>query len=544
MRSRILVKSIAGPYILQAWREDSPIWRNIEFYLTACNHSCVPTRRPGEAPLWTTFSVRQALPAARFGRLRNGSQLEFLCTAQGLVLLVGFLTGLPARGTGQASAEAFKDRLAEGVKLLDEGHLLESVKVLNDAKQSAPEDARPYFYCGMAFAQAGRMRDAASELGEAAHLAPAQLDYRVFQAHVLVELKQASAAQDALAVFQKEQMLEQLSPAWLRLLADVYYRLQIADPALKILDLWSQRDPADARIDLYRGQVYVVKGQPEMALSFFRRSLEKSTQNPQAYFEMGTILYEKNQLLPAKNALLSAVREEANNPEYRSKLASVYLAMGEADAAIECLQSVEPAGSNIPMIYYILGRAYRSKGDAARAARYVEKFQQATASDRDRQARTLDADRPIGQAQRQLDQGNPEAARSLFQKALQVDPNRWEPNAYLAEMDLNSGNLQDAYPRLQRLEQIDPDSAVGNFLMARYWFQQKDYSRARLYAEKVKVSRPDNSELRALLGEIYLELGEKQKATQEYEEAIHLAPERADLRERLRKVTGEGPREN
>jgi len=111
-------------------------------------------------------------------------------------------------------------------------------------------------------------------------------------------------------------------------------------------------------------------------------------------------------------------------------------------------------------------------------------------------------------------------------------------------MDLNSGNLQDAYPRLQRLEQIDPDSAVGNFLMARYWFQQKDYSRARLYAEKVKVSRPDNSELRALLGEIYLQLGEKQRATQEYEEAIHLAPERADLRERLRKVTGEGPREN
>ena len=357
MRSRILVKSIAGPYILQAWREDSPIWRNIEFYLTACNHSCVPTRRPGEAPLWTTFSVRQALPAARFGRLRNGSQLEFLCTAQGLVLLVGFLTGLPARGTGQASAEAFEDRLAEGVKLLDEGHLLESVKVLNDAKQSAPEDARPYFYCGMALAQAGRMCDAASELGEAVHLAPAQLDYRVFQAHVLVELKQASAAQDALAVFQKEQMVEQLSPAWLRLLADVYYRLQITDPALKILDLWAQRDPTDARIDLYRGQVYVVKGQPEMALSFFRRSLEKSTQNPQAYFEMGTILYEKNQLLPAKNALLSAVREEADNPEYRSKLASVYLAMGDADAAIECLQSVEPAGSNIPMIYYILGRA-------------------------------------------------------------------------------------------------------------------------------------------------------------------------------------------
>jgi len=468
--------------------------------------------------------------------------LKFFRIVAGMVLLVCLLGEPPASVAGKTGAEPFNAQLTEGAKLLGEGRLLESIKVLNSAKQSAPQDARPYFYCGMALAQAGRMRDAASELGEAVRLAPEQLDYRVFQAHVLEQLKQKSAAQDALAVFQKEQMVERLDPAWLRLLADVYYRLQITDRALKVLDLWARRDPADARIDLYRGQVYEVKGQPDMALASFQRSLEKSTENPQAYFEMGTILYEKNKLLPAKNALLSAVREGANNPEYLSKLASVYLAMGDADAAIESLKRVEAASPNVPVIYYILGRAYRSKGDPARAAGYMEKFQQATSAERDRQARNLEAERPIAQAQRQLDDGNPEAARALFEKALQVDPNRWEPNAYLAEMNLNSGNLRDAYPYLRKLEQLDPDSAIGNFLMARYWFKQKGYDQARLYAEKVKLSRPDNSELRALLGEIYGKLGEMQKARQEYEEAIHLAPERADLRERLRKVTGEGIR--
>jgi tetratricopeptide (TPR) repeat protein len=467
-----------------------------------------------------------------------------LCHLPFAILCLCFLGGLSACGAEQTGAETLETGLAQGIKLLNEGHVLESVKVLNIAKQSAPQDARPYFYCGMALAQAGRMRDAAYELGEAVHLSPEQLHYRVFQAHVLEQLKQASAAQEALAVFQKEQMAEQLSPAWLRLLADVYYRLQITDEALKVLDLWARHDPTDARIDLYRGQVYVVKGQPDMALSFFRRSLEKSPQNPQAYFEVGTILYEKNELLPAKNALLSAVRENANNPECLSKLASVYLAMGDPDAAIESLKKVEPAGPKMPMIYYVLGRAYRSKGDTTRAAAYMEKFQQATSAERDRQARTLAAERPIAQAQRQLDQGNPEAARALFQKALEADPNRWEPNAYLAEMDLNSGDLRAAYPLLQKLEQNDPDSAVGNFLMARYWFKKRNYDQARRYAEKVKLSRPDNSELRALLGEIYVKLGEKQKARHEYQEAIHLAPGRAEWRERLRRVTGEGVREN
>src|SRR2546430_15821783 len=39
--------------------------------------------------------------------------------------------------------------------------------------------------------------------------------------------------------------------------------MQMTDQALKILDLWAQRDATDSRIDLYRGQVYVVKRSEE-----------------------------------------------------------------------------------------------------------------------------------------------------------------------------------------------------------------------------------------------------------------------------------------
>jgi tetratricopeptide (TPR) repeat protein len=469
------------------------------------------------------------------------SESRFNRIALFATLLAGLL-GLPCvRDAAQSRTDSFEARLAEGIKLLGKGRLLESVEVLNGAKQSAPLDARPYFYCGMALAQAGRMRDAASEVGEALHLAPEQLPYHVFQAHVLEQLKQAAAAQEALAALKDEKALEQLDLAWLRLLADVYYRLQVTDQALKILDLWAKRDPTDARVDLYRGQVYGVKSQPDMALNCFRRSLEKSTDNPQAYFELGKVLYEKNQLALAKDALLSAIREDSKNPEYLAKLASVYLAMGDADAAIECLKNVEAAGPNVPAIDYVLARAYRSKGDAARSAAYLENFQRATTAERDREARKLEADRPVAQAQRQLEGGNRQAARDLFEKALQVDPNQWEPHAYLAEMDLDSADAKEAYAHLQKLEQIDPDSATGNFLMARYWFARKDYDKARLYAEKVKLSRPANSEVRALLGEIYAELGEKDKSRKEYEQAVQLAPERADLRRRLLESGGKPP---
>jgi tetratricopeptide (TPR) repeat protein len=464
----------------------------------------------------------------------------FRLTSVFIMFVCGWGTVAP-RCVGQTSAQPVEGQLAEGIKLLSAGRLLESVKALNAAKQSAPQDARPYFYCGMALAQAGQMRDAAAELAEAVHLAPDQLDYRVFQAHVFQQLMQTYAAENTLTVFKSDHALHQLDSAWLRLLGDVYYRLGKADETLRVLDRWAEREPNDARIDLGRGQVYVMKGEPEKALKSFEKSLQESNQNPQAYFELGKILYRRHELAAAKEALVNAVREDGNNPEYASKLASVYLALDDPDAAITTLTKVESAGPNFPTIYYDLGRAYRSKGDSVRSAEYSKKFEDVTSADRDRTAQREAADRPLGRAERLLEQGHSDEARALFEKSLEVDPNRWEPNAYLAEMDLDSGDLAGAYPHLQKLEQIDPDSAIGNFLMARYWFKQKEYEQARLYAEKVKLSRPGNSELRGLLGSIYLGLGQKEEARKEYEAAVRLAPGRADFREQLQKLLTASP---
>lgn len=446
-----------------------------------------------------------------------------------------------AHAEQQIAGAPLEGPLADGVGLISEGQFSEAVKALNRAKQQAPQDARPYFYCGMALTQAGQLEDAAAELVEAVHLAPDKLEYRVFEAHVLEQLVQFNAAEHALAVFQDLARVRQLPPSWLRLLADVYYRMGKTDDALRVLDLWAQNAPHNADIDLYRGQAYVIKSQPDVALKFFRTSLSESDQNPQAYFEVGKILYQRSDFAAAREALEKAVQQDGENPEYRSKLASSYLALGDPDAAIACLSKVESFGDRFSAIYYDLGRAYRAKGDAARGAEYMKRFQQITAAEREKLEQRTAVDRPIGQAERQLDQGHTEAARALFEKALQMDPNRWEPNAYLAEMDLNSGDDKGAYPLLQKLEQINPESPIGNFLIARYWFHQQDYTLARVYAEKVRTSRPDNSALRAMLGDIYMQLGEKQKATEEYEETLRLAPDRQDVRERLAKLEGKKP---
>jgi len=478
-------------------------------------------------------------PTPYFGRVSRRRRAAAFHGAARILLALHLslcVSALNGPAAAQSDVPAIDAQVAQGVNLINSGQFQQAVELLNRAKQDAPQDPRPYFYCGTALAQAGNMQEAAAELGEAVHLAPETLEYRVFQAHVFDQLRQTSEAENTLAILEDENKLRHLDPSWLRLLADVYFRLQKADEALRVLDLWAERDPRDSRIDLFRGQVYVLKGRPDTALGFYHSSLAKSHTNPLAYFEIGRIQYERNQLAEAKENLRKAVEEDKDNPEYLSKLASAYVASGDADAAIACLQNIESKGDRIPAIYYSLGRAYHAKGDSARSAEYMHKFQNATATGRERDERKLAAERPIAQALRQLGEGHPAVARELFQKALEIDPTQWLPHANLAEMNLDAGDFSGAYPHLAKLQEIDPDSAVCNFLLARYWFHEKQYARARTYAEKVRSSRPANAELRALLGDIYLQLGQRPKAMEEYAAALRVAPGRQDVLQRLQEI--------
>jgi len=438
----------------------------------------------------------------------------------------------------QAKDARTEDQLNEGIQLLESGHLTEAVAAFNRFKQTDPLDARPYFYSGMALNDGGEFSAAASELQEAVRLAPDRREYRVYQASVFIKLKQNDSAAEALRVIANQKEAEQLPPTWLRLLAEVYLRLDKSDESLRILGLCQERYPNDPRVYFDRGKVYIALGNLDLAMQSFRKSIELSTDDPAAYFELGKLLYQRNELAFAKQAFLEGLKRDKSNPGQLYKLSLVCLARGEVDEAITYLKRAESSAATFPEIYFALARAFQHKGDRALADAYRKEFQEAKFAERQSEARNRLADRFIAQGERQLDQGRAADARALFEQAVQSDPNRWDPHAYLAEMLVSSGDLAGAYPHLVKMEEIDSNSVVGNYLMAEYWYQCQDFERARAYAEKVKASRPANSELRALLGDIYTELGEKQKASEEYREAIQLAPERADLRERLRKATG------
>ncbi|MDX2032179.1 MAG: tetratricopeptide repeat protein [Blastocatellia bacterium] len=448
--------------------------------------------------------------------------------AAGIAILLAALSLL-------ALAQTERD-LAEGRRLLAEGRFAEAVAAFNRHKQANPADARAYFHAGVALAEAGRLSDAALELGEAIRLDSRRPEYRVFQASVLVRLKQNPAALDALSALTASKATEGLDVAWLWLLSDVYYRLEKFDDALRILDLLETRAPGDARLDLNRGQAYAVKAEYDRARQSLQRSVAKFPANPLAHFELGKLLYQLNEMAAAAASLREAVRLDPENPQYLHKLGAALIALNQPDEAIAALERAVAHAAEFPKIYYALGQAWQRKGDRARAGEFMVRFKRAREAQEGREGRESEVSRLIAKGERMLDEGNSKAALSFFEQAAAEDPGNWTARAYLAEEALAAGDAARAHPHLLRMEEIDPESPVGNYLMARHWAMRGEFEKARGYAERVRQARPAHAELRNLLGTIYLGLGRKDEAMRELAEAIRLAPDRADFRENLQRL--------
>lgn len=470
--------------------------------------------------------------------MRSNPGLTRILRLAALLLVAVDLTAKPvppqARSTPAKTAQK-QNWENQGKQLIQAGRFHDALVLFRRVKQRLPKDPRPYFYSGLARMQTGDLSAAASELSEAVRLGPDKAEYSLFLASALTRLRQKDQALKNLARFESTETVGQLTPAWMWLLADTYYRSDQPDSALRVLDVLEKRTPRDAKIDLNRGEACVIKGQLELARKHFERSIEKQPENnPAAHYELGKLLHQLNEIPAARKSLETAVRQAPHDPQYLYKLALVCQALNQNADALQYLHRAEASGPQYPEIFYALGRAYQKTGNSTQAEAYLKKFQQSNAATRKQRDQNQELGKLVAQGEAQLDRGNAAEARRLFEEALKVEPNDWSAHGYLAEMFLDSVDWQQSYPHLARMEAVDPDSVVGNYLMARYWYRSQNTAQALDYAERARALRPANAELRNLLGQIYSQLGKHTQALKEFEEAVKLAPGEPDYQDNLK----------
>jgi tetratricopeptide (TPR) repeat protein len=328
------------------------------------------------------------------------------------------------------AAAVVQDERSEQMKILEEGkkhiaagHFPEAIAAFDRLKQMAPLEPQAYFFLGIAFAESGHLNAAAAELSEAVRLGPEKPEHALALGNVLTRLGQKRAAIRVLAVFDQRSTLNRLSPANLSELMKIYFGLEMTSEALRVLDEITRCDPANARVEFYRGKIYRMIGNLDLAQQAIEKSLAKAPANPADYFELGNIYEQRGLMAAAKKAFSEALKQRENDPETLYALGSVCLALDETDEAVRFLKRAEPAAVSLPKIYYALSQAYLKNGNTEKAVQYLnqQKAEESNLAQRQKEVREHERSWLANLAKERLEQGNATEAQALFQQLSELN---------------------------------------------------------------------------------------------------------------------------
>ncbi len=435
----------------------------------------------------------------------------------------------------QADPSEQKQALEEGRGHLAKGEFPEAVASFKRLKQIDPSHPQGYFFLGAALAESGHLNAAAAEFSEALRLGPEQPEHALALANVLTRLGQKHQAMAVLETLGQKVTLDRITPANLGELMKLYFGLERTVEAMRVVTELASRNPGNPRLDFYRGKIYKMMGELDLAQQSIEKSLERNPGSPADLFELGRIYEQRGQAQAAKKAFLQALERQPDNPETLYAIGSICLARKEVDEAIRHLERCEAVAPGYPKIYYTLAQAYQRKGDSGKAAEYFERMKEHDAGVAERQKEIKDREESMlaASARDALKQGSASEARALFQQLAELNPASLEAHERLAVMCLASGDMDEAYLHLTKLQQIDPTAADGNRLMADYWCRRQDFSQALGFAQRAATTRPADAELHDFLGGIYIKLNQYEKALEEYGLAVKYDPDKESFRKDL-----------
>lgn len=327
-------------------------------------------------------------------------------------------------------------------------------------------------------------------------------------------------------------------------LSELYLQGQKAALSLAALDEFARRRPDDPRIEMRRGRLLLQSGQLEEALTRFEKVVEAEPENAEAYFQMATTLHLGNNPEAAERIALRASALAPGTAGYLHLLALVRHSLKKNEEAILDLLKAAQKDDVFARIYFDLGTIYREQGDLQKSRealiRYRELQEQAE-TEKNRQQRVVQL---VNQGETSLHNGQIEKAVDAFTRALESDPEEWDSRLFLAKIYLSSRRPDLALTHLTKLLEIGPRSSEAAYLAA-FLEQENGNTRPALeLAERSRRLRPGCSELRNLLGNLYLALNRPEEALQEYRVARELAPDipafRANYESLARRMARDG----
>lgn len=196
-------------------------------------------------------------------------------------------------------------------------------------------------------------------------------------------------------------------------------------------------------------------------------------------------------------------------------LADCRLRLNQNRQVIELLRPFEAANPDNRALQYLLGTALIRDGQIAQGQTIIDKIL--------RNGDSAEASMLLGTTKYQMQDFR--GALADFEKALKLNPNLPELNAYYGKALASTGDRSGAKAAFERELKADPNNFDSNLTMGVLLRDDQDFDGALKYFERALASRPGDFGVRYQVASIQLSKGQLDTAARSLESIVKEAPD-------------------
>jgi tetratricopeptide (TPR) repeat protein len=293
------------------------------------------------------------------------------------------------------------------------------------------------------------------------------------------------------------------------------------DEARHVLDAVRQANPNAPDIDFSLGMLAMKQGNLKGAEDIFRKAYTANAKDTRALVGLVEVMAAQGHMDQAVQVLQSEVAKSPNRNDLRIALGNLAVRAGDLDLASKQFQAVlntlDKNSKARGDVYLRLGVTLRKKGDLNGAIQALYGARDALPGNSmvvDELALTL------GNADRKKE------ARAIYEQAIKQDPQDGMALNNLAFMMAEGGSadLDQALTYAQRAKQALPNWSEVSDTLGWIYLKKNMSDNAMDIFQALVNQKPDNSTYRFHLGMAYAQKGDKPKALQELQKALHSSP--------------------
>ena len=405
-----------------------------------------------------------------------------------------------------------------GKLYMDQGKFEPARDVFERMVEHFPDDYVGHFYLGKIHAGQGNFEQAEAAFKKTVSLAPSLNQPR----WELVKLyKSRNMGDKAISIYEEILDQDPKNVAAAIELALAYYTRFRTEAADEILSELGQRSIDDASVIRTVIQRLVLKERYDEALTVLQGMLSSAPNNPGLHYAAGIVHYNLDDAAKAMQAFDAVPKKSQfylNAAIHRGIIAYQQQDLDQAIGVLKnALETVDKEGKSEIIPY--LSSFYKEKGEMDAAETLIQK-----GIEMDPENTELHFELGVLYDKK----GQTDAAIEQMQKVIDLDPKHADALNYLGYTYADQGvHLEKAESLIRKALEQKPENGYIIDSLGWVYYQRGEYEKALEYIEKAGELIPDDPIVLEHLGDVYEKLGEPQKALDAYQKALDKNAENA-----------------